>query len=151
MVNRQKKMKYPFEVLTELSEITSFHDRVKFLKENAGFALKTLIQVNFSDVIQFDLPYGNPPFEEDILPPENSMARIDKAIKILPRLIKFETPSSLIQRGTKERKFIHLLESVHNKDAEIIVASKDKELQKLYPDLSRELAHSAFPHIVSAQ
>lgn len=143
-----KPYKFPHEVFEELSKIESFHDRVEFLKQWGSFAVRSILQANFTPGIQFDLPVGPPPFQADSLPPENSSSRIEKSIKILGRLVKGQTPSSLIHRGQCERKFIQFLESIAAKDAEIIVAMKDKELTKLYPAMDQTLAKAAFPEII---
>jgi hypothetical protein len=142
---------YPHEVFENIEKQSSFHDRVKHLKDNATFAIKTILQVNFSDTIVFDLPDGAVPYERDTTPVGNSLGRIDKAIKVLPRLIKDPADQSLLARSRKEMRFIQLLEGMNQKDADVVIAMKDKKLTAMYPLLDRTLANTAFPHLVAAE
>src|SRR6056300_149512 len=102
-------------------------DRIAVLKEYESFTLKTILQVNFNNWIEFDLPEGDAPYKKDKNPPEFSAGRIDKLIKELKHLVK----QSKLPRARKELKFIQMLEAMHHKDADIIVAIKDKNLNKL--------------------
>lgn len=145
----QNKYMFPHEVFNGLSDIASFHDRVAYLQEHQTFAIRTIIQANFNPHIIFDLPGGAPPFNKDNMPPENSMGRLDKQIKVLGSLIVREQPSVGLERLRKETKFLQLLESINVNDAMIIVAAKDKTIgSKIYPILDRTLAVAAFPDIV---
>ncbi len=143
-----KKYMFPHEVFNELSNINSFHDRVAYLQEHQSYSIRTIIQANFNPHIQFDLPYGSPPFNGDDMPPENSLGRIDKQIKVLGSLIIQGNPSVGLERIRKETKFLQLIESINRKDADIIIAMKDKKLEEAFPILDRTLAKAAFPDMV---
>jgi hypothetical protein len=69
---------------------------------------------------------------------------LKQAIQILPRLTKCNTR---IDRFRKEKLFIQLLETVHYKDAIIILDAKDKKLHKTYPLLTKSLVSEAFPDL----
>lgn len=145
----QKKYKYPYEVFSGLSEIGSFHDRVNHLRENSSFAIRTILQCNFSSHIRLDLPDGSPPFNRDNLPLGNSMGRIDKAIKVLGRIAisPGQSPSVGLGRIKKETLFIQLLEAVNENDADVIIAMKDKTLSQKFPVLDETLVKAAFPDL----
>lgn len=136
---------FPHEVFEKVQAVRGMHDRVKILKENSSFALRTIIQINFNNWIQFDLPEGDAPFKEDTNPPEFSAARIDSAIKVLKYMVK---ENKKLPRAQKELKFIQLLESLNVKDAKILVAVKDKKLDRLYPAMTEVLVRKAFPNII---
>lgn len=141
---------YPHEVFEAIAAINSFHDRVAFLQSKQSFAIRTILQCNFASDIVLDLPDGSPPFERDVLPVGNSMGRIDKAVKVLGQLVAPNgTHTSGLSRMKKETRFIQLLESVYEKDADVIIAMKDKALSKMYPALDYTLVKSAFPNIFS--
>jgi hypothetical protein len=53
------------------------------------------------------------------------------------------------QRVLKERRFVGILELLHARDAEILIAMKDKSLSKMYPKLTASLAKKAFPSAFS--
>jgi hypothetical protein len=143
-----KKYMFPSDVFNGLAEIASFHDRVAYLQKHQSYAIRTIIQANFNPHIIFDLPYGSPPFNADGLPAENSLARIDKGIKVLGSLIVQGKPSVGLERIRKETRFLQLIESVNERDAAIIIAMKDKKLTEDFPLLDHALAKAAFPDIV---
>lgn len=141
---------YPHEVFGALEKMDSFHDRVAFLQAKQSFSIRTILQCNFTPSIVLDLPDGSPPFERDVLPVGNSMGRVDKAVKVLGQLIAPNgVPTKGLSRMKKETRFIQLLESVYEKDADVIIAMKDKALSKMYPALDLTLAKAAFPNIFS--
>ena len=148
MTQQRRKYNYPHEVFSAIEEIKSFHDRVEYLKTHSNYAIKSIIQANFASYIEFDLPVGAVPFVKDGTPPENSMARIERAVKVLGRLIKSNGhESTLMERASKENRFIQLIESINENDAEIIVAMKDKNLTKLFPKVTEALAKKAYPDL----
>lgn len=146
----QKKYKYPHEVFADLAKIDSFHDRANHLRSNSSFAIRTILQCNFTPSIRLDLPDGAPPFNRDGMPLGNSLGRIDKAIKVLGRIaiMPGQTPSVGIARIKKETLFIQLLESVNEKDADVIIVMKEKSLTSMYPILDETLVKAAFPDLI---
>lgn len=148
-----KKYKYPHEVFAQLGELESFHDRVEFLKTYQSFAIRTILQFNFTPSLSLDLPEGNPPFNVDKMPAGYSLSSIDKNIKLLSKIVLYpgQTPAVGLSKIKKETIFIRLLESVSEKDAEIILAMKEKNLSKLYPIIDLTLTKAAFPTLFSVQ
>jgi hypothetical protein len=145
-----KIYRFPHEVFVEIQKTNSFHDRVVCLQENATFAIKTILQCNFSPDIHLDLPEGRPPYNADESPPDLTPARIDKAIKVLGKLALApgQSPASGLVKIRKESLFINLLESVCKADAEIILDMKDKTLEKRFPSVDLTLVNKAFPNLV---
>lgn len=144
------KYRYPYEVFAELEAIKSFHERVKHLQQNASFAIKTILQCNFSPHIKLDLPEGSPPYRKDVMPPDQTPARIDKAIKVLGKLACYpgQPAASGLAKIKMETLFVNLLETINENDAEIILAMKEKELEKSYPSIDLTLVKTAFPELV---
>ena len=141
---------YPHEVFAGLASIDSFHARVAFLQAKQSFAIRTILQCAFTPSIVLDLPDGAPPFTRDVLPVGNSLGRIDKAVKVLGQLVAHKgIPSTGLVRMRKETRFIQLLESVYEKEADVIIAMKDKALTKMYPSLDSTLVKAAFPNLFS--
>jgi hypothetical protein len=67
-----------------------------------------------------------------------------KQIDVLPRLV---VGSNNYNRIKKEMAFIKLLENVHESDAEILIAMKDKKLHKKYTLLTASVVKKAFPNL----
>lgn len=132
------------EIFSKVQDVRAMKDRVAVLQENDCYALRLVLQGNFNDWVQFDLPEGEPPYKQDTNVPDRSAGRIDKNIKILKRLLK----GSTMNKVKKELRFVQLLESVNTNDAKIIIAMKDKKLQKLFPAITPALVNKAFPGII---
>jgi len=132
------------EIFTKVQDVRAMKDRVDILQANDCYALRLVLQGNFNEWVQFDLPEGSPPFKEDNNVPDRSAGRIDKNIKILKKLTK----GSAMNSTKKEIRFVQFLESVNVNDAKIVIAMKDKELKKLFPALTPVLVDKAFPGII---
>lgn len=148
MRQRNRTYLYPHEVFDKLNKIESFHERVDFLRQNSTYAIKTILQCNFSPNIILDLPDGTPPFKPDEMPAGYSLGRIDKSIKVLGRLVKGNSPSVGLSKIKKETLFIQLLEGIHVKDAQIIVYMKDKIINNHYTNVDYTLVKTAFPALL---
>lgn len=144
-----KKYKYPHEVFSEVDKLESFHDRVAYLRENASFAVKTILQCNFAPTIGLDLPEGSPPYRKDVMPADLTPARIDKAIKVLGKIAIFpgQAPAKGLEGMKKQTLFINLLESINEDDAEAILLMKEKQLTTKYPTIDETLVKTAFPEL----
>lgn len=136
---------FPHEVFEKIQSVRAASDRIQILKENSSFAIRSILQINFNDWIKLDLPEGTPPYTKDTNPPEFSSARIDNAIKIFKYLVVGDKKLTKVR---KEVKFIQLLEALNEKDAAIMVAIKDKNLEKLYPAVTPTLVRKAFPNLI---
>ena len=133
----------PHETFECVAKASTVDKRIKILQENATFALKTILQVNFRDDITFDFPEGKPPYKPDEMTvPGFQLRSIEKGIKLLKNCVSQNTKIPNIK---KESIFIRLLESVHPKDAEILIAMKDKDLKSLYKGLTLATVKKAFP------
>jgi len=126
------------------AELETAEDKVKHLKENQSFGLVTLLQLAFDPKIKLELPDGAPPYKKDVSSPDRTLSRYDNAIRDIGVCVV----ENKINTFKKEKVFIQILESVSEKDAEIIIAAKDKQLTELYPIVTVELVKSAFPTLL---
>ena len=134
----------PHEVFDLVQSTRDLKERDAIIKKHESFAIRTILQVNFSDWIKFDIPEGAPPYTPDTRPPEKAAGRINKSIRVLKDLVV----GSKMPKYKKEMRFVQLLESVNEKDAEILVAMKDKKLNKLYSSLTEAFVKRNFPKII---
>lgn len=134
----------PHEVLDKVQAASTVEERVAVLQRYESFALKSILQANFSPKVVFDLPKGDAPYTKDTNPPDKSVSRIDTSIKVLKHLLV----SSTMPRVRKEVKFIQFLESINTKDADVIIAMKDKHLSSKYPNLTLQVVKTAFPTLL---
>jgi len=139
---QEKHERLPHEVFALLETTKKVAERVSILQDNTSYSIKTILQAAFQANIIFDLPEGAPPYTVSAIPAGMQRSSLKKQIEILPRfLIGYDR----IPKMKKEMLFIRLLEDVDAKDAEILIAMKDKTLTKLYPLLTIALVRKAFP------
>ena len=135
--------KLPHEVFEQCEKIRYKKDRQEYLEKYQSFAIRTILQLNFDDNIKLDLPEGTPPYREDDAPAGMALKPINKALRLLGDLV----PNSGVSKIKKEARFIQMLESIHSKDAKIIVAAKDGKLQELYSKVTINLVQDALPKL----
>jgi hypothetical protein len=138
------RAKHPFEIFESVQGADKVADRVRILQENESYELKTILQVAFRADIKFDLPPGAPPYTPSPNPAGMRFSPLRKQIDVLPRLV---VGSNNYNRIKKEMAFIKLLENVHESDAEILIAMKDKKLHKKYTLLTASVVKKAFPNL----
>jgi hypothetical protein len=95
--------------------------------------LKTLFEYAFIPEKKFDLPEGAPPFRKDAAPIGMTSSPFVSEFR---RFYIFEK-SKQLPRIKKEAIFIQMLESIHPSEAEILIAVKDQNINKLYPSIKR--------------
>lgn len=128
------------EALNDVGQAKQKRTRIKGLQKIDSFALRTLLQGNFSSAISFPFPAGPPPFdanEEASFPSEEQVSMLGEC-----------TSASKLNSLKKERKFIAFLESIHFSDAHLFCLMKDGEIEKEYPWLTREIVTEAFPGLL---
>jgi len=135
---------YPHEIFGKIQKARGPKERLVILKEQSSFTLRTLLQINFSPWLKFDLPEGTPPYTPDKNPPQYSASRIEKVVKQFSILV----PSAKQSKTKKEMRFIQMLEAVNAEDAKILAACKDKDLTSLYNKVNRKLVDDVFPNLI---
>lgn len=123
--------KYIPEILDEVNKDTT---ALAKYRENA--ALRYIFQHAFIPEQKFELPPGNPPYKEDAAPIGMSPANLMMETK---KLYVF-TKAKELQKARREHLFIQLLENVHPSEAKLLLAVKDQKLNKLYKNITADLA-----------
>jgi len=135
----------PFEIFESLALAKTKEDKIQILRQNQGFELNTILMMAFDPKIVLALPSGSPPYEKDDGDPTESMNRIATVLREIPLLLVSDKRLDPIR---KETKFIGILESINFRDAEVLIAAKDKNLEKICPGLTRELVQEAIPGLL---
>ncbi len=55
---------------------------------------------------------------------------------------------SNVHQWAREGEFIKILQNVNKKDAEVIVAMKDKTLTDIFPNITKEIVEKAWPKLL---
>ena len=120
--------KFLTEILDEVNE-----DVKKLNDYKDDMALRYVFEYAFDEDKKMDLPDGEPPYKEDGAPD----------FGMSPANLRMETKKFYVFNRKdlkplrKEQLFIGLLESVHPKEAKLLIAIKDQKLNKLYPKITR--------------
>ena len=141
---KTNKEKLLHELFEEVQEAKTREDRIKLFKENDTFVLRTILQLAYNKSIELDFPSGAPPFTVNKNPTGLEPVRLKNVIKPLGSCVK----GNGIAGFKKEKILIGILEAIHEKDAEIIIAAKDKKLSKLYSKITENLVEKTFPALI---
>lgn len=132
-----------FEILKEVSELKRSEEKIKCLQKHESAPLKAILKGTFCPSIQWDLPEGTPPYKpNDGVGFENALLSQTKKFYLF---IKGLQPAGL-RPIKKEALFIEMLENVHPKDAEIIIAMKDKKSPM--KGITEDSVKKAFPGLI---
>lgn len=131
-----------YEILTEVSQVVSFHDRVKALKAHSdNQPLKTILKYAYDPNIKFLLPEGTPPYKENDFP--DQQGNLYYTFKKLYLFVEGGHPN--LTDLKRQDLFIGALETVDKDDAKVLVGMKDKNIP--IKNITHKLAERAFPEI----
>jgi len=144
---------YVYEVLEKAAEAKTKEEKVEILQKNNSLALRSILRGGMDDTIQFILPEGMPPYDVE-LAERSGFTR--GAIQSQCKRFKFFIKGGEGERLNtirRETMFINMLESVHPKEAELLVMMKDKKLIKKtgtahYKGVTKKLVQDAFPNLI---
>ena len=132
------------EVLDLVTEQKTDAKKVAILQEYECDILKSLFIWNFDDSIISLLPEGKVPYKPNENPLGTDHSSLRREQRNLYMFVKGGNDAlSTIRRETI---FIQMLEGLHPKEADIIVAVKDGDLEDMY-DVPFEVVEEAYPDI----
>ena len=129
-------------ILQLIEDADSENKKVKILKKNDNFVLRTILQGNFNDNIKFDMPDGTPPLKE--------LDEDTKVINLDDNLMKkiCQSCDKRNHQWKRERIFTECINNLNEEERDIIIAMKDKTISELYPSITYELVKEAYPKIL---
>ena len=135
------------EILTGARNPTDATIEASLRQLQDDVVIKGLLNMNFNPrFVGFDLASGAPFYDTNKLQPYGfSETQLSTQFR---RLYIFFNGYIDINRDGKERRFIQLLEGLHWREAELLIAVKDRKLQELFPDIDTALIRKVFPDIL---
>lgn len=137
---------HAYDILDSINKESDIESRKALIRKHGSDSpFNMLWSLNFCDRIKLDIPEGLPPYkqegdiDEDAFP-SNLASEIRK---IGNCLVGVKMP-----KYKKENIFIQVCESIPLKEAELLVFAKDKVLEELYPNITKELVGEIFPSYV---
>ena len=135
---------FAFEVLDLVSRQRTKSKKIEVLRKHEEHHLKVLFIWNFDDSIISLLPEGNVPYK----PNENPLGTDHSSLRREQRSLYNFVKGGNDQLSTIRREtiFIQMLEGLHPKEADIVIAVKDGNLEDMY-DIPFEVVEDAYPDI----
>lgn len=130
------------EIFTLINNAKDKPKKIEILKKHDTVAMRVLLKAAFDPKIEFELPEGTPPFIRNEAPEGTEHTSLFYASKKLWHFVK--GADSLTNSLKKEKMFIGLLESLHNKDADVLIGIKDKMLNNMFKGLTSQVVKEAF-------
>ena len=139
-------MKLPLidTIFTDLEKTSGRKAKVNFLKSHRpNKVMLRLLKYTFDPSIEFDLPEGDPPYKpnEELDDDHSGLYQEDRRLYLF---VKGGNPD--LHKVKREMLFIEVLESIHPKEAKVLLAVKDKKLP--YKGLTKKLVEEAFPGLL---
>jgi hypothetical protein len=134
------------DVLEQVAKTDSKKEKVEILRKHNSLELRDVLKGAFDDTVQFILPKGQPPIDE------NEKKKYDKT-HLVHETKKFRYfvkggPGEQVNALRRERMFIDILYRIESKEAALICKMKDKELDGVYKGLTKKLVQEAFPGLI---
>lgn len=133
-----------YEVLDLFSKAKNRSEKVKVLQQHDSVPLRDYIRCVFDDRIVFNLPEGAPPYTAN--KPESVPSTWHKQNTKLQYFVKGLKGDGM-SPIKREKLFISVLESVHPKDADVLVGMINKK--PTTKGLTKKLVQEAFPNLVT--
>lgn len=130
------------EVLTKVNNAKDKPKKIAVLKQYNSVALRQILKGAFDPKIEWDLPEGTPPYMANEAPAGTEHTTLLGEAKKLWRFV--EGAEKDLSKPQKETMFIQMLEALHQDDAKVMIAVKDKTLHRSFKGLSGAVVREAF-------
>jgi len=135
------------EILQKVSAMESAESKTAFLKQHDSLELRDVLRGSFDDCIQWNLPLGKPTYDGRLSKSGHSSSSLRLKIKIFHYFVKGGQGDAM-KSAKRENMFLQVLETIHPKDGDVILAMKDKKLETLYPGITRDLVKQTWPGLI---
>jgi len=133
------------EIFDKVQKAETVEERKQILLKNTSPVLIDLLKMNFHPEVRMQLPEGMPPFKRSGIPMGMADTNLYKEMR---RMYTWINPPPNLHKIKRETLFIQLLESINEKEAELLCAVKDKELTRMYSAMTYDLVNQTFPDLL---
>ena len=130
------------EILEKVSKVKTKQEKVNLLREYNHDALRMVIKSSFDPKIEWDLPEGEVPYTRNDAPAGTEHSSLSYESRKLYHFIR--GGDNQINQNKRESMFVQLLEGLHESEAALLIAAKNKKLHQLYKGLSAPVVKEAF-------
>ena len=130
------------EILEKVSKVKSKKEKGSLLQQYNHPSLRMVIKSSFDPKIEWALPEGDVPYTRNEAPEGTEHSSLSYESRKLYHFIK--GGNNQISQNKREMMFVQLLEGLHESEAAVLVAAKDKKLHQVYKGLSKNVVVEAF-------
>ena len=130
------------EILEKVSKVKSKKEKVSLLQQYNHPSLRMVIKSSFDPKIEWALPEGDVPYTRNEAPEGTEHSSLSYESRKLYHSIK--GGNNQISQNKREMMFVQMLEGLHESEAAVLVAAKDKKLHQVYKGLSKNVVVEAF-------
>ena len=130
------------EILEKVSKVKTKKEKVTILQQYNHDALRMVIKASFDPKIEWALPDGDVPYTRNDAPEGTEHTSLSYESRKLYHFIK--GGDNQINQNKREAMFVQMLEGLHESEAAVLVAAKDKKLHQMYKGLSKNVVVEAF-------
>jgi len=130
------------EIFTKINNAKDKPKKIEVLKQYDNSAIRQLLKAAFDPKIQWDLPEGEPPYIKNEAPAGTEHTSLISESKKLYHFVV--GGNNQINKLKKETMFVQMLEGLQEKDAEVLMAIKNKKLNTLYKGLTAQMVKETF-------
>jgi len=130
------------EILDKVSKTKAKKDKVNLLREYNSDSLRMVIKSSFDPKIKWALPAGEVPYKQNDAPVGTEHNVLAYEARKLYHFL--EGGNNDINQNKRETMFVQMLEGLHENEADVLVAAKDKILHQKYKGLSDNVVKEAF-------
>ena len=130
------------EIFTQINNAKDKPKKIAVLKQHDNPAMRQLLKAAFDPKIEWDLPEGIPPYIANEAPAGTEhTSLLSEARKLYHFVVG---GNNTINKLKKETMFIQMLEGLQQKDAEVLIAIKNKNLNNVYKGLTAQMVKETF-------
>jgi len=134
------------EIIDAAKAAKTKEEKINILRKNDSWALRDVLRGTLDAKLGWELPGGKVPYEanKEYSIPSNLL----KKSTLFKYFVKGNPATKDMKPLRRERMFVELLESIHPRDAELVVQMINKE--KFGGGITVKLVNAAFPALVSS-
>ena len=144
MADLDKNQMLLSEVLQKVSNAKTKSKKIEILKQLRTDALTSVLIWNYDSSVISMVPEGEVPFTPNDAPAGTEHTRLLQDYRNLYHFVK--GGNDTLNRPTRERMFVQMLEGLHADEASLICLIKDRKLQKKYK-ITKACVDEAYPDI----
>jgi len=130
------------EILKKVNNAKDKPKKIQVLRDYSTAPLKQVLKGAFDPNIVWDLPPGEPPYIANEAPIGTEHGLLRNESKRLWHFVK--GADNATNKLQKEKMFIQMLEGLHYEEAKVLMAMKNKSLNKMYKGLTESVVKEAF-------